>query len=72
MRARAVTFSRAPPMSMMWLVIGGLVIVGSLLAVSYIAFATFFRVNARALQKQAGREPILIIKTKKKSVSVGK
>lgn len=61
----------APPMSMMWLVIGGLAIVGSLLAVAYVSLATFFRVNARALVKQAERESIPTCKSKKKSVSVG-
>ena len=59
-------------MSMMGFVIGGLIVVGSLLAVAYVSFAAFFRVNARALEKQAERESIPAAKAKKKkTVSVG-
>ena len=62
----------APGMGMMWLMIGGLVVVGSLLAVSYLSLATFFRVHARALEKQAERESIPAIRARKKTASVGK
>ena len=57
---------------MMWLAIGGLLRVGSLLGFAYVAFGTFFRVHARALEEQAKREYIPSRKPKKKkSVSVG-